>query len=226
MTILYVKKCCKNIMNIDKIIENLKNDNSTNRVVQTELDKFMEGVNDPYLVLICCILSLRTNDKTTYPCSMRMLELGKTPEEISKLSPDVLAKAIYPVGFYQNKAEQIIALSKELVEKYNSKVPDEIEELIKFKGVGRKTANLVLTKGFNKPAICVDVHVHRISNRLGYVETKNPEETEFALRAKLPKKYWIDFNTLLVTHGQNVCKPQKPDCANCSIEKYCKKRFG
>ena len=226
MTILYVKKCCKNIMNIDKIIENLKNDNSTNRVVQTEFVKFMEGVNDPYLVLICCILSLRTNDKTTYPCSMRMLELGKTPEEISKLSPDVLAKAIYPVGFYQNKAEQIIALSKELVEKYNSKVPDEIEELIKFKGVGRKTANLVLTKGFNKPAICVDVHVHRISNRLGYVETKNPEETEFALRAKLPKKYWIDFNTLLVTHGQNVCKPQKPDCANCSIEKYCKKRFG
>ena len=226
MTILYVKKCCKNIMNIDKIIENLKNDNSTNRVVQTEFVKFMEGVNDPYLVLICCILSLRTNDKTTYPCSMRMLELGKTPEEISKLSPDVLAKAIYPVGFYQNKAEQMIALSKELVEKYNSKVPDEIEELIKFKGVGRKTANLVLTKGFNKPAICVDVHVHRISNRLGYVETKNPEETEFALRAKLPKKYWIDFNTLLVTHGQNVCKPQKPDCANCSIEKYCKKRFG
>ena len=225
MTILYVKKCCKNIMNIDKIIENLKNDNSTNRVVQTEFVKFMEGVNDPYLVLICCILSLRTNDKTTYPCSMRMLELGKTPEEISKLSPDVLAKAIYPVGFYQNKAEQIIALSKELVEKYNSKVPDEIEELIKFKGVGRKTANLVLTKGFNKPAICVDVHVHRISNRLGYVETKNPEETEFALRAKLPKKYWIDFNTLLVTHGQNVCKPQKPDCANCSIEKYCKKRW-
>ena len=226
MTILYVKKCCKNIMNIDKIIENLKNDNSTNRVVQTEFVKFMEGVNDPYLVLICCILSLRTNDKTTYPCSMRMLELGKTPEEISKLSPDVLAKAIYPVGFYQNKAEQIIALSKELVEKYNSKVPDEIEELIKFKGVGRKTANLVLTKGFNKPAICVDVHVDRISNRLGYVETKNPEETEFALRAKLPKKYWIDFNTLLVTHGQNVCKPQNPDCANCSIEKYCKKRFG
>ena len=226
MTISYLKKRRKNIMNIDKIIENLKNDNSTNRVVQTEFVKFMEGVNDPYLVLICCILSLRTNDKTTYPCSMRMLELGKTPEEISKLSPDVLAKAIYPVGFYQNKAEQIIALSKELVEKYNSKVPDEIEELIKFKGVGRKTANLVLTKGFNKPAICVDVHVHRISNRLGYVETKNPEETEFALRAKLPKKYWIDFNTLLVTHGQNVCKPQKPDCANCSFEKYCKKRFG
>ena len=212
-------------MNIDKIIECLKKDNSTNRVVQTEFVKFMEDVNNPYLVLICCILSLRTNDKTTYPCSMRMLELGKTPEEISKLDVETLSKAIYPVGFYQNKAEQIINLSKELVEKYNSKVPDEIEELVKFKGVGRKTANLVLTKGFNKPAICVDVHVHRISNRLGYVETKNTEETEFALREKLPKKYWIDFNTLLVTHGQNICKPTKPNCANCSIEKYCKKRI-
>ncbi len=212
-------------MNIDKIIECLKKDNSTNRVVQTEFVKFMEDVNNPYLVLICCILSLRTNDKTTYPCSMRMLELGKTPEEISKLDVETLSKAIYPVGFYQNKAEQIINLSKELVEKYDSKVPDEIEELVKFKGVGRKTANLVLTKGFNKPAICVDVHVHRISNRLGYVETKNPEETEFALREKLPKKYWIDFNTLLVTHGQNICKPTKPNCANCSIEKYCKKRI-
>ena len=213
------------IMDIDKIVESLKKDNSTGDVIQTEFVKFMEDVHDPYLVLICCILSLRTNDKTTYPCSMRMLELGKTPEEISKVPVETLAKAIYPVGFYQNKAEQIIALSKELVEKYNSKVPDEIEELVKFKGVGRKTANLVLTKGFNKPAICVDVHVHRISNRLGYVETKNPEETEFALREKLPKKYWIDFNTLLVTHGQNICKPQKPNCAKCSIEKYCKKRI-
>ncbi len=210
-------------MNIDKIVESLKKDNSTNRVVQTEFVKFMEGVNDPYLVLICCILSLRTNDKTTYPCSMRMLELGRTPKEIAALNVDVLSKAIYPVGFYENKAKQIIQLSKELVEKYDSKVPDEIEELIKFKGVGRKTANLVLTKGFNKPAICVDVHVHRISNRLGYVKTKNPEETEFALRKKLPKKYWIDFNTLLVTHGQNICKPTKPKCSECSIEKYCMK---
>lgn len=223
MTVLYVKIKTNIRMNIDKIIENLKKDNSSNRVTQTEFVKFMEQVADPYLVLICCILSLRTNDKTTYPCSMRMLKLGKTPEEISKLDVETLAKAIYPVGFYQNKAEQIIQLSKELVANYNSKVPDEIEELVKFKGVGRKTANLVLTKGFNKPAICVDVHVHRISNRLGYVETKTPEETEFALREKLPKKYWIDFNTLLVTHGQNVCKPIKPNCADCSISKYCSK---
>lgn len=208
---------------IDKIIENLKKDNTTKSVTRTDFVQFMENIKDPYIVLICCILSLRTNDKTTYPCSMRMLKLGKTPEEISKLDIETLSSAIYPVGFYKNKAEQIIELSKILVEKYNSKVPDEIEELIKFKGVGRKTANLVLTKGFNKPAICVDVHVHRISNRLGYVKTKTPEETEFKLREILPVKYWIDFNTLLVTHGQNVCKPIKPKCEICSICKYCKR---
>ncbi len=210
-------------MDTDKIIENLRKDNSTNAVKRTEFVEFMENIGDPYIVLICCILSLRTNDKTTYPASMRMLELAKTPDEMINIDTDTLSKAIYPVGFYHNKAQQIIDLSREIVEKYNSKVPDTIEELVKFKGVGRKTANLVLTKGFNKPAICVDVHVHRISNRLGYVCTKTPEETEFALRKKLPKKYWIDFNTLLVTHGQNICKPRQPLCDKCSINKFCKK---
>ena len=212
-------------MDIDSIVKALKKDNSTNSVIRTEFVNFMENVNDPYLVLICCILSLRTNDKTTYPASMRMLALGKTPKEISKLDIKTLEEAIYPVGFYKNKAEQIIELSKILVEKYNSKVPDTIEELVKFRGVGRKTANLVLTKGFNKPAICVDVHVHRICNRLGYVKTKKPEETEFKLREILPEKYWIDFNTLLVTHGQNVCKPINPKCEICSLNKFCKKNI-
>ena len=134
-----------------------------------------------------------------------------------------LAHAIYPVGFYQNKAEQIVELSRLLVEKYNSIVSSEIDELTKFKGVGRKTANLVLTKGHNIPAICVDVHVHRICNRLGYVKTSKPDDTEMELRKILPKKYWIDFNTYLVTLGQNICKPQKPNCVVCPIEKYCKK---
>ena len=212
-------------MDIDNIVKNLKKDNETNAVVRTEFVEFMEHVADPYIVLICCILSLRTNDKTTYPAAMRMLELGKTPQEIMNVDFETLSKAIYPVGFYQNKARQIIDLSREIVEKYNSKVPDTIEELVKFKGVGRKTANLVLTKGFNKPAICVDVHVHRISNRLGYVKTKNPDETEFALREKLPKKHWIDFNTLLVTHGQNICKPHKPLCDKCSIKHDCAKNI-
>lgn len=204
---------------IDKIVQNLKNANQP----RSEFVELMEQFQNPYLVLIACILSLRTNDKTTYPATLRMLELAKTPEEMSKISPEVLAKAIYPVGFYENKAKQIVELSRQIVEELDGKVPDEIEELIKFKGVGRKTANLVLAKGFNKPAICVDVHVHRIFNRLGYVKTKTPEETEFALREKLPVKYWLDINTLLVTHGQNVCKPKKPNCSQCPISEWCKK---
>lgn len=212
-------------MDIDNIILNLQNDFEQNKVLHSEFVDFMENIKNPYLVLICCILSLRTNDKITIKASKRMLELGDNPETISKLDVETLSKAIYPVGFYQNKANQIIELSRELVEKYDSKVPNSIEELTKFKGVGRKTANLVLTKGFNIPAICVDVHVHRISNRIGYVKTKTPDETEMALRKKLPEKYWIDFNTLLVTHGQNICKPQKPLCEKCSIYKFCKKNI-
>lgn len=206
-------------INIEKIVDILKKANQP----QSDFVRLMDSFDDPFLVLIACILSLRTNDKITYPATLRMLKLGKTPKDFSQVNADKLAEAIYPVGFYKNKAEQIIELSKILVEKYDSKVPDTIEELIKFKGVGRKTANLVLSEGFNKPAICVDVHVHRIFNRIGYVKTKTPEETEFALRKKLPQKYWIEINSLLVTHGQNVCKPTKPMCNICPIEKYCEK---
>ena len=204
---------------IDKIVERLKQAKQP----RSEFVNLMESFNNPYLVLIACILSLRTNDKTTYPATLRMLELGRTPEDFANCDVKELEKAIYPVGFYANKAKQIVELSKELVEKYNSKVPESIEEMTKFNGVGRKTANLVMSQGFRKPAICVDVHVHRIFNRLGYIKTKNPEETEFALREKLPEKYWIDINTLLVTHGQNVCKPINPKCDICPIKDLCKK---
>lgn len=190
---------------------------------QSEFVKLMDSFNNPYLVLIACILSLRTNDRTTYPATLRMLELAKTPKAMKNVKVEDLAKAIYPVGFYENKAKQIIELSRQIDEELDGKVPDTIEELVKFNGVGRKTANLVLSQGFNKPAICVDVHVHRIFNRLGYVCTKNPEETEFALREKLPQKYWIDINTLMVTHGQNICKPTKPKCSECPIANYCAK---
>ncbi len=188
---------------------------------RTEFVQFMEDIKDPFIVLIACILSLRTNDKTTYPATMRMLKLGRTIEDFAKLDSDVLEKAIYPVGFYKNKAKQIVQIAKDLKEKYNSKVPDTIEELIKFNGVGRKTANLVLAKGYNKPAICVDVHVHRISNRLGLVKTETPEETEYALKSNLDEKYWIDLNTEFVTFGQNICKPQKPNCKACPMIKEC-----
>ncbi len=204
---------------IDDLIKDLKNANQP----RSDFVHLMDSFNDPYLVLIGCILSLRTNDKTTYPATIRMLELAKTPQEMMKVDVKDLAKAIYPVGFYENKAKQIIELSRQIAEKLEGKVPEKIEDLCKFNGVGRKTANLVVARGFNKPAICVDVHVHRIFNRLGYIKTKNPEETEFALRKKLPKKYWIDINTLIVTHGQNVCKPIKPNCEACPIEKYCAK---
>src|SRR5574344_1088460 len=206
-------------VNIKKIVELLKQAKQP----QSDFVKLMDSFESPYLVLISCILSLRTNDKTTYPATLRMLNLGKTPKDFAKVKVEDLEKAIYPVGFYKNKAKQIIELSKILVEKYNSKVPESIDELVKFNGVGRKTANLVLSRGFNKPAICVDVHVHRIFNRLGYVNTKSPDETEMALRKKLPIEYWIEINTLLVTHGQNICKPIKPICDKCPIKSYCQK---
>ena len=207
------------MVDIDKIVATLIDAKQP----QSDFVKLMEKFQDPYLVLIGCILSLRTNDKTTYPATLRMLELAKTPQEMALVDEETLANAIYPVGFYKNKAKQIIELSKWLCE---NPMPEEIEELIKFNGVGRKTANLVLAKGFNKPAICVDVHVHRIFNRIGYVKTKTPEETEFALRAKLPKKYWLDINTLMVTHGQNVCKPTKPNCEACPISEWCDRENG
>lgn len=203
---------------IDSIVTTLQNAKQP----QSDFVKLMDSFKDPYLVLIACILSLRTNDRTTYPATLRMLKLAKTPQQMMKVKLEDLEKAIYPVGFYKNKAGQIIELSKKLVEEYDGKVPCDIEELCKFKGVGRKTANLVLSEGFNEPAICVDVHVHRIFNRLGYLKTNTPEETEFELRKKLPKKYWIPINSLLVTHGQNVCKPIKPNCALCPIREYCK----
>ena len=206
----------KRIGNVVKLLEEAKQP-------QSDFVKLMDSFKDPYLVLIACILSLRTNDRTTYPATLRMLEFAKTPQEMMGVSVEDLAKAIYPVGFYKNKAGQIIELSKLIVEKYDGKVPDSIDELCKFRGVGRKTANLVMTLGFGEPAICVDVHVHRIFNRLGYIKTKNPEETEFALRENLPIEYWIPINTLLVTHGQNVCKPIKPMCSQCPVAQFCDK---
>ena len=210
----------KSQKNIDKIIQALKDAN----LPQRDFVKMMETFHDPFKVLICCILSLRTNDLTTYPCSLRMLEIGTKPEDFLNVDVETLAKAIYPVGFYKNKAQQILDISRDLVENYGSKVPASIDELVKFKGVGRKTANLVMAKGFDIPAICVDVHVHRISNRLGWVKPKTPEETEMALRKLLPEKYWLDINTILVTFGQNLCRPTKPMCEKCPVAEFCESR--
>lgn len=176
---------------------------------------------DPFKVLISCILSLRTQDRTTAEASARIFALADTPAEMMQLSPETVEKAVYPVGFYRNKATQIKEICRILVEKYDGKVPDEIDDLMKFKGVGRKTANLVVTLGFGKAGICVDTHVHRICNRWGYVSTKTPEQTEYALRRKLPKEYWLDINDLLVAFGQNQCTPLSPKCSTCPLYHLC-----
>lgn len=206
--------------NIDDIIKILKKEIKKWQVpIVTEVSRD----RSPYKVLISCLLSLRTKDDVTRKASGRLFELAETPDDMLKVSRKKIEKAIYPVGFYITKAQRILEISKKLVNTYNSRVPDEIDELLKFKGVGRKTANLVVTLGYNKQGICVDTHVHRISNRLGYVQTKTPEKTEFALREKLPVKYWIIYNDLLVTYGQNICKPISPMCSICKIEIYCDK---
>ncbi|ABQ26979.1 endonuclease III domain-containing protein [Geotalea uraniireducens] len=176
---------------------------------------------DPFKVLVSCILSLRTQDKTTAAASERLFALAGTPSDLGTLPTETIEKAIYPVGFYRVKAAQIKDISRLIQEKYAGRVPDEIDELLTFKGVGRKTANLVVTLGYGKPGICVDTHVHRICNRWGYVQTKTPEQTEFALRGKLPRDYWLVINDLLVTFGQNQCLPVSPLCSTCPLAKMC-----
>jgi len=182
-----------------------------------------QQTKDPFKILISTIISLRTKDEITAISSKKLFSVADTPEKILKLSEEKIQQLIYPAGFYKNKAKTIREISKIIIEKYNGKVPDNLEELLRFKGVGRKTANLVLSEGFNKPAICVDIHVHRISNRLGFVKTKTPEETEFALMKKVPEKYWNKINKLLVAFGQTVCKPVSPLCSKCKVENYCSK---
>jgi endonuclease-3 len=178
---------------------------------------------DPFKLLIGCLLSLRTKDETTGPAAARLFALAGTAEAMLQLSMGQIAAAIYPVGFYRTKATTILEICGSLIECYGGQVPDTMEGLLDLKGVGRKTANLVLTLGFQKPAICVDTHVHRISNRWRYVRTKTPEDTEFALRRKLPQAYWMMYNDLLVSFGQNICKPISPLCGQCPLADSCPK---
>ncbi len=179
---------------------------------------------DPFKVLISTIISLRTKDEITAEVSKRLFNVADTPEKIANLSEKEIEKLIYPAGFYKNKAKIIKQISTKIHNEYGGKVPDNMEELLKFKGVGRKTANLVLSEGFNKDAICVDTHVHRISNRLGFIQTRTPEETEFALMEKVPKDYWKKINKLLVAFGQSICKPVSPICSKCKVAHLCEKK--
>lgn len=185
------------------------------------LDELSRMDRDPFKVLISCILSLRTQDKTTGEASWRLFQSGATPDALASMKIEEIQKAIYPVGFYNVKAKTIKTVSETIMNNYHGKVPDTIDELLKLKGVGRKTANLVVTLGWNKYGICVDTHVHRITNRWGYVETKKPSETESALREKLPKHYWKEINGLLVAFGQGICKPISPFCNKCSVIAFC-----
>ena len=202
----------------------------TIRLIERQTGKFIvpsvtliSRRRDPYQVLVSCILSLRTKDKTTIEASIRLFKVAYTPSAMVKLNTRRIEKLIYPVGFYHTKAKVILGASKRILWEFSGKVPDTLEDLLSFNGVGRKTANLVLGLGYNIPAICVDTHVHRISNRLGWVKTKSPEDTEEALKKIVPKKDWIDLNTTLVTFGQNICLPVSPFCSRCNVFKLCKR---
>lgn len=176
---------------------------------------------NPFLILVSCILSLRTKDSVSLPASQRLFAHAQTPQALLQMPPATIQKLIYPTGFYRQKTKQLLAICALLLKNYDGAVPHNHEELMALPGVGPKTANLVLSEGFNIPAICVDTHVHRISNRLGLVQTKTPEQTEEALKKLLSTQYWSEFNTLMVMWGQNICTPISPKCSICPLLPLC-----
>jgi len=208
-----------NDKNIREVIRDLEKDFS--RWELPIVSSLAEKHSGPFTILVSTILSLRTKDEVTAKATERLLALAVTPEDMVKLSEEEIIKAIYPVGFYRNKAKTILHICRELIDRFDSRVPDTIEQLLTLKGVGRKSANLVVTLGYNKEGLCVDTHVHRISNRLGYVRTKTPEKTEYALRNKLPSEYWMRYNTLMVAFGRHICLPVSPLCSRCPVKIYC-----
>ena len=206
--------------NIDEVIS----------LVKKQIEKFkapyvtrISSEKNPFKILVSTILSSRTKDEITKQASQRLFLKVKNPNDLIKLSIKEIEKLIYPVGFYRVKARNLKKLAEILIKDYNGKVPNSINDLIKLPGVGRKTANLVVTLGFNKYGICVDTHVHRIVNRWGYIKTKTPKETEYALRKKLPKKHWKKINSILVVFGQNICTPILPKCSSCNLNNICPK---
>ncbi len=206
---------------IDAIIKILRREVAHYKVPVVDLIQVQ--TKDPFKVLVATILSARTKDETTAVVCKRLFDRVEKIEDLEHVSEAELRDLIYPVGFYKTKAKHLKELPAVMKEEFDGEVPHEIDDLLKLPGVGRKTANLVRAVAFDKPAICVDVHVMRISNRLGYVKAKTPHETEIALRKKLPEKYWTTFNTLLVAFGQNICRPVSPKCSECPINAYCKK---
>lgn len=187
------------------------------------MERLAQGGPDPFRILIACVLSLRTRDLTTEHASARLFALSADPYSMANMDVKKIEKSIFPVGFYRTKAQQLRELSIQICQEFQGTVPDSIEALVKLPGVGRKTANLVRTVGYKKLGICVDIHVHRICNRIGYVLTKNPDETECVLRNNLPQKHWITLNSLLVPFGQNQCTPTSPRCSSCPISPFCQR---
>ncbi len=185
--------------------------------------KRVHGPGGPFRILVGCLISLRTKDEVTYPATERLFARAATPGAMLRLRPATIEKLIYPAGFYRRKTEQIRKISRALIDEFDGKVPSTIDELLTLPGVGRKTANLVVTLGFDKPGICVDTHVHRIANRLGWVRTPRPDDTEQVLRRRLPKRHWIPINEILVRHGQSLCKPISPVCSECPIRPDCRR---
>ena len=179
--------------------------------------------DNPFKVLISCILSLRTKDQTTTLASERLFEIADSPQAMLEVPIREIEKRIYPVSFYRVKAQNLHDISEQLINRFESKVPENLDDLLTLPGVGRKTANIVVTLAFQKLGIAVDTHVHRITNRLGYVRTKSPDETEIALRTKLGRRYWIELNDLLVAFGQNLCTPTSPHCSICPVQRYCER---
>ena len=188
------------------------------------VSQIAEGEGNPFRVLVSTMISLRTKDEVTLEASRRLFERAPGPRELSCLGTGTIAELIYPAGFYATKAKHLKKSAEILLDKHGGQVPADREELLELPGVGRKTANLVLNLGFGMDAICVDTHVHRISNRLGWVETKNPDETETALTEILPKRYWIEINALLIRFGQKTCTPVSPFCSRCPLDEECPRR--
>lgn len=182
-----------------------------------------ETERDPFKVLVSTILSARTKDEATAGATRRLFDAASTPEEIADLPAAKIERLIFPVGFYRTKAKNLRLAMGVLLDRFGGEVPRTVEELIELPGVGRKTANLVVTEGFRRPGICVDTHVHRITNLWGYVDTRSPLETEMVLRAKLPRSQWIGLNKTLVSFGQKLCVPVSPWCSRCPVEEWCLK---
>lgn len=207
---------------VNEITKILKK-NITNYTTPLVEQIIKEFGKDPFLILISCLLSLRAKDSVTIWICKDLFKKSKTPKQILSLTTSELEKIIYKIGFYKNKSKVLHEVSETILERFNGKVPANMKELLSIKGVGRKTANLVMGLAFDTPSIIVDIHVHRISNRLGLIKTNDPFESELALQKILLKKNWTNWNKLLVTWGQNICVPVSPKCSLCALNKLCKK---